>query len=1423
MTRLKKLLVAGLMAIVTCCVSFGSAIVNVTNSIFSWAKASANSNDYSFTNKHDKATYQDGDVITVQGIPSEAKKDGSSVKIPKTVVTTNIKTGEATTASETRVLIKNPYGVDLIKIEEYEEGGATKTRTVIADANQLADGSGEDANKYILTPSQVGVYTVQYAVKNTAGVWTVSDIYEIKVTADKYSMEFATNDPIIMPDKIDTNQGVDTKVNLKLPLVYDKNGEQIKAFVLGDYTSADSLSPFYYLAEYVNVAENGNVYFNGNKPELYQANAAEASNKNVYEEYYTYKITKIDGVVDTEKYPNTLFVEVKVSGIENNKATNSVDETSDNLLVLNNSAFNGDTAYYTDAAYYFNAGAGKNIVTYKLCNSKVAGSYATPDAYVSYTIDGSISYDKSNIEIGVSTSTNVKSSSTSINEKCYLPKVNAVDKNSNKNAVNAYYSYTVRFVDQSGDKDKYVYSPEYVTMGVDEQGVYFIPHKDGLYNISYNATDFYGNKDKNAEDYDYDVNVSDRTAPSLYFVNSYDFVTDPDYKYGMKEEDVDLTDISYQIPTKYIINDSANEEEWTTIAVPAIFTKDNYRSFEELKISRTLSSEKGFINTDGEVVKNYQMDIQDSNGATDFDAVDSAKKLNSTGIIYFENNETATEYVVYNNKFYKKDGFNVVGDTVTGTELTGTELKTALIKAKTSQVAYIKIDPKLFGEGEYTIEYSVQDSLWPNNSGKTFTFTLVKDTAEKVDNTAPTVKFGTSTVGNVDKNQVVTLDKPEIKDADTRLLVKYYVVANNNYLELKLDKNDKLTFNTSDVMVKGATEDQDQTIYDCAVASATKDFKVVAMAFDDFSGYPDPKSVNLDNPENNIGVDYYTVTVKYVNDTLAPVVAINGTVAGSEVTENNENKQYTEIAVHGIKFYDNTNTAQVSVKVLNSQGVEVSYEELDGSSVKKLSSTLTDSEVKVPAENIASYVYEYNFAGVKFTATDADNYTIIYNIVDGGNNVVTYSYVIRATIDAQAPHISVIGTNKTIELGETYYLKDISVSDNKTAEEDIAFSAKVVGSTVGNRSSWFNAETMEFAPKAADTYTITLTAEDAQHNASTKTIVITVKDTEKPSLTLIGSTGDNIIVDEKQNDKVGNIDWDNDIFPEITLPGFDAEDKYEGTQGFNGIIGAKGSITITTPSSKTYTVDENGKVEGDNPLKIERREVVTGTETNYFYYFTPTERGLYVASYVAEDLSGNKSEEPKIVNVYIGDTVKPDIYLTDDLKNTLTKGFTVNGNNQLVINPDARIKNATGYTSQDLYVGDNFGFKTKKVYTDDTNTEVRYEYVTVSINVTNENNNTINSTENDEGLVCYEFTKAGTYTITFTVTDSVGNIQTLTKTFKVSAEKAGSNDSTKILGTVLIIVSIVILAGVIIYFVRGTKLLPKKSKKAKKQKEDKKD
>ena len=1397
MTRLRKLLVACMMVLVTCCASIGSAISNIAQSIFSWVKASASSSSsYDYSNKHEESEYVEGDIVTVTGLGSKTTVGGNSqnpFKIPSKIQIGSVGNASVSTV-EAKVIIKNPYGVALL-----DDAGSPKDAQLTAK-----DAEGN----YTFKPNQAGTYTVQYAYEkvfnagltNEYSVWTVTKEYTIVVTSEKYTIEFVTNDSIVMPDKMDTNDGVETTITIKLPKFYNKeNGKLIDQFILGD-----DINGTYYVASYEKLE---NVYLKDNVPVAYEANKFDEEGKhvddgefyNIYDEYYAYKITKTTDVTGIE-YALVIDAEGKTN--VNN------DNSNQNLLILNEQNFSGNEAYYNAVAYTFEADDGLNTVNYQLCDN-VLGNLNSPYAYTTLEIDGTTAYDSSKIELGATTSKKVKSSETSIGEKTYLPEVKASNKNdSSDNNHYAHYSYVVKFVDTTASTDKYSTNKDKVKLGVDENGVYFIPQAKGTYNISYNAKDFYGNIDENADTYDYDVNVTDRTSPSLYYVDSYNFETIDIEK---------VEDYSYVIPTQFELN--TTEGSYKEITIPAIYTKDNYKTFAELDIKRTISTEDGFVDKDG---KAYNLVIQNEDGETKFVSTTGSISKDSIEVKVSGQNDPLTisvndivkfvnpNYTITNNEFY------AIGS---ADKLTGTEL----VKAKTSSVAIITLNPNIFKEEKYSVEFYTSDGVYSNKSGQnTFTFELINKTANKIDNKAPTVSFGTISLDEVTADTKISIAKPEISDnVDKNLYVKYYVVANGEYLEIKLDENNKLTFNTSKEVITG------KSIYDLAVESAEKNFKVVAIAFDDFANasfIADPTTVDLVAPASNIGVATYTIPVSYDDDDKAPVVTAvselfvcedcdhvqhnnlkceecEGVNFVTGYNENNENKQYSEIIAHGVKFYDNTSniTAKdIKISVINSQGVECGYEELEGSYMARK----VDS---APVGLDASYVYEYYFAGVKFTAGKADNYTVTYNISNGQQHV-TYTYVIRTTTDAEAPNISILGTTKTIELGTTHYFQDIKVTDNSAGNITLKASVKDAN---GKAYNFYNETNKSFTPNKPGTYTVTFEAVDAEGNVSdAKSAVIVVKDTIKPEIELIDSDKEVIKVEEQEG-----VNWKEDGYPEIALPGFAVSDAY------SELTNPKGTITITTPKGVSYTMDQNGVLnvpEDRNDIKLRWDSVTPGVESNYKFFFTPEQRGCYTVSYIATDSSNNKSEE-KTIPVYVGDTEKPTIHLTSDLTKLLNRGFVVGENDQLVIDTKARIYGDNGYDSQDLYVKDNWGFETE---TDGNNNE----YKIVSVSIKNSNGKAEGYTkESENGLVSYTFTTKGTYTITFTVEDSVGN-ESLAKTinFTVSAKSTNSVDTAQILGTVLIVVSIAILAGVVIYFVRGTKLLPKKSKK-KANKEDKKE
>ena len=148
--------------------------------------------DYEYSNTHKEDSVVEGNIITINNLPKVAVKN-KPIKIPKTVLVSNIDNSEINIV-ETRVKIKSPYGEDFLN----EDGSIPEEKL-----SQIAIDS--NLENYILTPNQIGNWSVMYAVKNSLGVWTVSDICEITVIADAYSLKFIENDLIVMPKTINTN------------------------------------------------------------------------------------------------------------------------------------------------------------------------------------------------------------------------------------------------------------------------------------------------------------------------------------------------------------------------------------------------------------------------------------------------------------------------------------------------------------------------------------------------------------------------------------------------------------------------------------------------------------------------------------------------------------------------------------------------------------------------------------------------------------------------------------------------------------------------------------------------------------------------------------------------------------------------------------------------------------------------------------------------------------------------------------------------------------------------------------------------------------------------------------------------------------------------------------------------------------------
>ena len=421
--------------------------------------------------------------------------------------------------------------------------------------------------------------------------------------------------------------------------------------------------------------------------------------------------------------------------------------------------------------------------------------------------------------------------------------------------------------------------------------------------------------------------------------------------------------------------------------------------------------------------------------------------------------------------------------------------------------------------------------------------------------------------------------------------------------------------------------------------------------------------------------------------------------------------------------------------------------------------------------------YVHTLSGASFRVSYAKTYTITVVATDSNGNVSFISYAVRVN-DTQPPVIVVPNKSKfstDIEVGTKFTVPAPQISDDGEVMDSADWSWSMVDPNGAKYS--YTSNVRSFVPNILGTYVITYTAKDGSDNSNTSSEYrLNVVAEDAPVITLHG------VIDEI--DEIGWDYTDNATQQKRYIPKASAKD-----------VNFAGAIIVDAPT-----------------VKNSKGEEVTVTEDGDKWVFTPNVQGTYTITYSAQGKFLNSTKQYTMV---IGDGEAPTLDWENKAEDLAT---TVN-------------------------VGDEWTFKFDMVKFDDNEDdmqaiidEIMKDGVTSSsieelskymtIKMKNPDNSTVSYTIADNGLK-YTFDKAGSYTLTITLKDKAGNSTSNTYSYTITVndeevEETTEKSNDSVVGTVLIVLSVVILAGVVAYFAITTKQVESKSKNKKSKKSDEK-
>lgn len=419
------------------------------------------------------------------------------------------------------------------------------------------------------------------------------------------------------------------------------------------------------------------------------------------------------------------------------------------------------------------------------------------------------------------------------------------------------------------------------------------------------------------------------------------------------------------------------------------------------------------------------------------------------------------------------------------------------------------------------------------------------------------------------------------------------------------------------------------------------------------------------------------------------------------------------------------------------------------------------NSVAVSGKKLEKVTNGLKVSGAKFKASKSGEYRVSYVVTDIAGNTFLYTFKTNEVRATVAPTIIKPIFDESVQTLELGEALTLPIPSVKNGDGEEINDPDYTVEVVSAEGEYEPIILGKFRPLTTGKFVIQYTVRDGSLETKSALYTIDVVNTLAPTIS-------NEFKEFEKLEKGASYD-----IPRINV----------STNGVNDVDWSKSKIEVLYNGSvyKTLELDKTYEsVEAENEA----------------YNYTFRRDGTYTIKYTVVDTVGNTAT--KSFQVKVGDTEKPTLELDSSIDFSDRKTGST-----LVIDP-AKIT-VKDNVDTDINIFDDLKIVVKNTTTGE------------------EISNKFSNTTRVEGYE-YEISEVGTYQVTFTLTDDAGNVTTLVKEFAVTAEGADKEFPTEVVGIVLLVLAILILGGVVAYFILTRKKVksPEQIKKMQEKKDAKK-